>query len=710
MTVSTQGLALRFGSRASRAFIELLSSMRFAIALLSLICIASVMGTVLRQGESFNSYVSQFGPFWAELFGVAGLYSVYSAWWFVLILAFLVTSTALCIARNTPRILSDLRTYKEHIRAHSLHSVGQRAQAELSESAEHAARRIGDTLVEAGWKVRLQAREVSGAGAGERGWMVAAKIGAGNKIGYLAAHSAIVLICLGGLLDGDLVLRAQMWLNGKTAYRGGGMAAEVAPEHRLGAGNPTFRGNLAVTEGTRADTAILSQPEGVLLQELPFALELKKFVVEYYSTGMPKLFASDIVIHDRQTGAAVSARVEVNHPVSYRGVEIFQSGFQDGGSRVKLKALPLGPSWQAFDVAGQVGGAVPLLQGGQSLSLELTELRPINVENTAADPGDSVPVRRPDWSAAIQARLGAANKAEPGSGLRNVGPSITYKLRDNAGQAREFHNYMLPVDVGDGVAVFLMGLRDSAEVSFSYLRVPVDEQGTAEEFFRLRAALQEPALRAQAVQRYVAQAVAPARADLKPALTVSATRALDLFAGARAAKDGTMSAGFPAIAEFLETQVPSAERAGASEVLIRILNGVLLELAQLTRERAAQKPLDSSEKTRAFMTRAVIALSDAHNYPAPLLMQLVDFTQVQSSVFQVTRSPGKIIVYLGCTLLILGVLAMLYIRERRLWVWLAPQTGHVRATLALWSKRRSLDGDGEFKRLKAQLMGIKDES
>ena len=46
--------------------------------------------------------------------------------------------------------------------------------------------------------------------------MVAAKTGAANKIGYIAAHSAIVLVCIGGLLDGDLMVRAQTWFNGKS--------------------------------------------------------------------------------------------------------------------------------------------------------------------------------------------------------------------------------------------------------------------------------------------------------------------------------------------------------------------------------------------------------------------------------------------------------------------------------------------------------------
>jgi cytochrome c biogenesis protein len=53
--------------------------MRFAISLLTVICIASVIGTVVKQNEPYNNYVNQFGPFWAEVFGALGLYTVYSA-------------------------------------------------------------------------------------------------------------------------------------------------------------------------------------------------------------------------------------------------------------------------------------------------------------------------------------------------------------------------------------------------------------------------------------------------------------------------------------------------------------------------------------------------------------------------------------------------------------------------------------------------------
>lgn len=692
-----------------RASVELLSSMRFAIALLTVICIASVIGTVLKQHEPAVNYVNQFGPFWADVFAALKLNAVYSAWWFLLILAFLVVSTSLCIARNTPKILVDLKTYKENIREKNLSAFHHKAQADLTGDTASQAQRIGQMLVGGGWKVKLQQRDTP-AGAGT-GWMVAAKKGSANKLGYIAAHSAIVLVCLGGLLDGDLIVRAQMWFNGKVPYTGGGLISEVAPEHRLSARNPTFRGNLLVSEGSRAGTAILTQSDGILLQDLPFSVELKKFIVEYYASGMPKLFASDVIIHDNATGETVPARIEVNHPAHYKGVEIYQSSFDDGGSAVTLRALPLTAGGKAFEVQGVIGGASQAIEGanGEPLTLELTALRTINVENFADESaGTGTDVRKVDLRHSIDARLGAANKTVTNKDLRNVGPSISYKLRDAAGQAREFHNYMLPVRMGEGEpTVFLLGVRENPADPFRYLRVPVDSQGSIDGFVQLRSALADPAARDTAVRRYVAHAVDGARPELAQQLTESAARALALFAGTVGA-DGKPYGGLPAVSDFMEANVPEAERPRAGEVLVRILNGTLFELAQLTRERAGLPPLEPSPQTQEFMTQSVLALSDAQIYPAPLVFELKDFKQVQASVFQVARAPGKNIVYLGCTLLILGIFAMLYIRDRRVWVWLAPRDGgNSHATMALSTNRKTMDGDAEFAQISEKLIGAR---
>ena len=707
MSESTAGVELNKGSEWLRSVVELLSSMRFAIALLTVICIASVVGTVLRQNEPVNNYVNQFGPFWYEVFAKLNLYNVYSAGWFILILAFLVVSTSLCIVRTTPKIVVDLKQFKENIREQSLKAFPHKAQAVLAEGAESAARRIGGTLVGSGWKVRLQRRDTP---QGE-GWMVAAKTGTSNKLGYIAAHSSIVMICIGGLLDGDMMVRSQMWLKDKQVFTGSGLIADVPEQYRLSDTNPTFRGNLMVTEGATAGVAVLAQPQGVVLQELPFEVELKKFIVEYYNTGMPKLFASEIVIHDRYTGETKEARVEVNHPASHRGIQIYQSSFDDGGSLLRLHAVPMGQEVRPFQVEGRIGETKALFNGAQRLQLEFSGLRVINVENFLNNDNiNDTDVRRIDLRNAIESRLGSAHKTVTEKELRNVGPSFTYKLRDEAGQAIEYHNYMLPIEL-DGNRVYVLGVRETPTEDFRYLRVPVDENDSIDSFVRLRTALATPAMREEAVRRYVAEAARGQSSELKQALAVSAQRAINLFAGedpeiaSLPHRNMPVLAGLQAVSAFMEVNVPEAERERAGEMLLRILNGTLFELFQISRQQAGLPLAQRNDATAQFMTLSVLSLSDSFFYPAPLTFMMDDFEHVQASVFQVARAPGKTIVYIGCFLLIVGVFGMLYVRERRLWVWISPRPeGGVQATMALSSNRKLMDNDKEFNQLQQRLL------
>ena len=74
--MSTTGITLNTRRRGLAEAVELISSMRFAISLLTIISISSIIGTVLKQAEPMSNYVNQFGPFWFEIFNKFGLYSV----------------------------------------------------------------------------------------------------------------------------------------------------------------------------------------------------------------------------------------------------------------------------------------------------------------------------------------------------------------------------------------------------------------------------------------------------------------------------------------------------------------------------------------------------------------------------------------------------------------------------------------------------------
>jgi cytochrome c biogenesis protein len=698
---STSGWEIQTRRAWLASAVELLSSMRFAISLLCMIAITSIVGTFLKQNEPLNNYVNQFGPFWFEVFQHLGLYSLYSAWWFLLIMAFLVLSTSLCLWRNAPKMLRDVASWRDNVREQSLRNFHHRGEWLVNKPATELQTSVSTYIQQLGYKFKVVDKD----GA----VLIAAKQGAGNKWGYIFAHAAIVIICVGGLLDSDLAIRFQTWFMGKVPYEGSGvLISEIPEKYRLSKSTPTFRGNVAVPEGSSANVAIIQQSKGVLLQDLPFTIQLNKFNIDFYSTGMPKLFASDVTVIDHETGKSFPATVKVNHPLIYKGVAVFQSSFDDGGSRLQLKIHPLqGKSAQTTELRGTMGGATaldPSLAKGEAYSIEWSGFRPLNIEDMARN-GQDVRAVNPNanfverLSADLDKHSGAAAKKPEDKTLKNVGPTVQYKLRDKTGQAREFHNYMSPIQL-DGAWVFLAGTRESPNEAFRYLRIPADDENTLKEWMRLRAALADPELRVKAAERYAKRALSTTEAGkFQSQLTASAIKGLSIFAGG---EEGSKLSGFAAIAGFLE-KIPAAEQGKAADVFMKILNGSMWDLWQIARERDGLPVLELNEQRAQFLQLATSSLSDSFFYGAPVYLELTGFEEVKASVFQVAKAPGQNIVYLGCLFLVIGVFAMFYIRERRLWLWIKTEGSDTRVLMAMSSQRKTLDFEKEFEQLKQQL-------
>ena len=674
---------------------ELLGSMRFAISLLSLIAIASVIGTVLKQNEPMPNYVNQFGPLWFEFFRVLSLYAVYTSWWFLLILVFLVSSTSLCLIRNAPKMLRDMRSWRDNVREQSLQNFPNKAAWHSPLTPEALGAQLSQQIRQRGYQVKMIAKD--------QAILLSAKKGAANKLGYIFAHSAIIIILVGGMLDSELAIKVQQWFMHKTPFDGTGLISQIAPQHRLSLDTPTFRGNTMIPEGQTSNTAVIPQANGIFIQDLPFAIHLNKFIIDFYSTGMPKLFASEVELVSPSGKHLLSATIKVNEPLIYQGIAIYQSSFEDGGSKLQLNAYPMrGATGAAAPLQGVVGASTAL--PGTQDTIEWSGFRPFNVENMNADSQDVRSVAKPktfaeQFANGLSEHSGSAAKGIKTKDLHNVGASVQYKLRDRTGQAREFNNYMLPVSL-DGQSVFLAGMRDSPAEPFRYLRIPADDQGGVQEWMRLRAALFDPVLRQRAAADYARNAL-PDNAEgrqLRDQLQASAQRSLEIFAG------DAKAAGFVAVSQFLG-KIPAAEQERASEVFMKILNGSLWHLWQQARQQDGLAALEVSEQHAHFLQLASNALSDAFFYNAPVYLQLTSYDEVKASVLQVTRSPGKKIVYLGCLFLVLGIFSMFYIRERRLWVWIkaGDTPASSKALMALSTQRKTMDFEQEFAALKAAL-------
>jgi cytochrome c biogenesis protein len=391
-----------------------------------------------------------------------------------------------------------------------------------------------------------------------------------------------------------------------------------------------------------------------------------------------------------------------NPPLIYKGIAVYQSSFDDGGSKLKLTGFPMsGTADKAFQIEGTVGSSTELKQDNETWSVEWSGFRPFNVENIAANQDARAVAKNTSFNEQLSATLGKASgsaaRSDHAKDLKNVGPSVQYKLRDKTGQAREFMNYMQPLTL-DGAQVYLAGVRNNPQENFSFLRIPADADYSVRTWMRLRAALADASLRQDAARRYAARALAPEQqAGLSGQLEESAARTLAIFAGESGGRGG-----FIGVSQFLE-KIPQAEQEKAANIFMKMLNGALWELWQAANARAGLPAVEASEANGRFLQLATNALSDSVFYGAPVYLQLEEFTEVKASVLQLTRSPGKNIVYLGCLLLVAGVFAMFYIRERRMWVWVRDTENGAHALMAMSTQRKTLDFEREFDDLKVKL-------
>ncbi len=651
--------------------------MRFAISLLTVLAIASIIGTVLKQNEPYPNYVIEFGQFWFPLFKTLGLYDVYHTSWFLAILVFLVISTSLCVYRNTPLMLREMRSFREHAQENSLRHFSHQAEYDATLSQEKLLTRLTDYLTKRGYRFKVNDTEA--------GTLVAAKAGSYHRVGYILTHSAIVIICIGGLLDGNVPLKLQEALGYKKIETRDIPESQVSKESRLSPSNLSFRGNVTIPEGMSADVVFLNVGEGYLVQDLPFNVALKKFHIEHYTTGQPKSFASDLVVTDKETGESVQHTITVNHPLIYKGVAIYQASFGDGGTHFTLNGWNLlSPLDKSFPVDGKVNGSTKLTSGQNQYTIEFTEFRPFNIENTGS--GTVEEVKKPETLAQnAMSVFGTSAAGKQDKGLHNVGPSFLYKVRDAQGQATEYSNYMLPILL-ENRWYLLSGIRSSPGEPLRYVRFPMDDGGSIEGFMRLRAALFDKTMYPEIAKRFAKDALQGEAISetLRAKLIESTERVLEMF--------GTH--GYDALAKFIQQAAPKAEQEKAAQTYLKILEGAVFDAYQLTRERAGQNPAKMDANSLQFVRDSLNTISDLFFYGAPVYLQLVQYDEVKATGLQLTRSPGKNIVYGGSALLILGVFAMFYIRERRIWLLLKPQDGKL--LFAMSGNRKTLDFEKEF--------------
>jgi cytochrome c biogenesis protein len=394
--------------------------------------------------------------------------------------------------------------------------------------------------------------------------------------------------------------------------------------------------------------------DGYVVQNLPFSIEVKDFRIEHYDNGMPKSYESDLAIYDpNKPDQPTTATIAVNKPMIYNGYAIYQASFGDGGTHTTMRSWQLSgvAAGQSQVVDGRIFQNLPFSAGGKKYTLEMNDFRLFNI-NPVTD---------------------AQGKVHQ----KNFGPSMVFRLRDDAGQAREYENYMMPVMM-EGRSVFISGVREKIGGEMRFLYIPADRDSKIDTFMDFYARLHNPQIVDQAVMSML-QEVNPEAAKL-PAAGEAIHSMVDKF----------VSGGYDAIGADLEARVPKDQLERAFETSARVLQTVLSRVYVTMMNERGVKDI-GGETDERFLADSVAAINALAFYGSPIMMQLTGFEQVQASGLQITKSPGKPVVYFGSFLLILGVFMLFYIHPRRAWILVRENERNARVLFMTTSHRKTMD-------------------
>ncbi|MBI5752283.1 MAG: cytochrome c biogenesis protein ResB [Hydrogenophilales bacterium] len=502
---------------ARRSF-DFLSSMPVAIVLLCMVALISMIGTVLEQNRPADHYLAMLGPFWYKTFAALGLYNMYDSWWFAGALVFLMLSMALALVRHGPRIWRQARPLKAPpVRAQtgggfSLEGPATRLNAD---GVEHALRGLG---------FRELLRGVGPDGA----QLVFARKGRLSKLGFFLMHGGVIVIAVGGLVTSQF----------------------------------GFRGVMNIPEAGADDIVYVQAGDSYRKIKLPFKVRNDAFAIDYYSTGMPSNYRSDLTLLQGEQKLA-SERIMVNQPLHYGGITFYQASFGDAGSPVTFVLTELSKS--EFSQQTVNTNVNKTLEDALGNKVAVKELRQHNIINLSANPKQPV--------------------------LRDVGPSLDVTLQSPASGTLTYRAYLAYPN--------MLGFARMGAQEMTY-----DDLG------------------------------------FSPA-------------------DGPMMA---LLASYFK-QLRAASNPAAAGAQRTALDAALRERGLPSGQAAALGPIIAN------------AAAVLQRHRLPMLFALTAFTPKMYTGLQVARDPGSPMVWTGSALLMLGLIGIMYFRERRVWVSLLQNNG-----------------------------------
>ncbi len=319
--------------------ISFFTSVKTTLGLLFLLAGASIVGTVVPQGATPAQLRETASPFVYRLIVILDLNDVYGSWWFLTLLTLLAINLLACLLQRTPSILAQWRDSGRKASI-NLTIEDSRSPADIKPIVRDAVTRV----------VKSSPAESSGSDEVTLSWVKHRF----HLLGFPTIHIAIVVILLGGLLG---------LLFG-------------------------FRGHVLIREGAAADRFVLGESRET--KPLPFTIKVDEFSLTRYPSGQPKEYRSDVRIIDNGR-EVLKDSILVNHPLTYKGISIYQSDYRMAGVE-SVEFTLIGPEGTERSVS--VDPQEEMKLPGEDFRIRLLSLHPgddlrgAGVEAAVEQPGE----------------------------------------------------------------------------------------------------------------------------------------------------------------------------------------------------------------------------------------------------------------------------------------------------------------------------------
>lgn len=258
------------------------TSLKLIISLLLVLSLVSVLGTIIEQNKLPQEYYSYLRPETVELFGKLGLLDMYHSWWFTSCLALLALNIIACTMERYPFIMKGMKKQNP--------VLDEKLEAELAHPAKIKYNLPAETVekhVTAIAGKDFSARFIVTEEGHARHFFY--EKGKYSRLSFFLTHLS-VLVIFAGAITGSLI---------------------------------GFKGYVNINEGEMISSF---QTRKGATRNLNFGVKCNSFSVDFYATGAPKDYRSDLSVI-RNGKEVVRKTIRVNDPLSYEGITFYQSSY-----------------------------------------------------------------------------------------------------------------------------------------------------------------------------------------------------------------------------------------------------------------------------------------------------------------------------------------------------------------------------------------------